>query len=208
LLASQTTAYLPYKIQIMERSYLRRLNVSKVKIYIFATIAIIIAGFLFFKFSPFLSKTSTTSESKTTIRDAKATINLNREFKFPLKNDKGDVIGEIKYVIENVELRDQIIIKGRKASAVQGRVFLVLNLKVVNDSNKTISMNTKDYARLSVNGNENELLAPSIHNDPVVIDAISTKPTRIGFAISEDDKDLKIKIGEIQGEKTNIDIKF
>lgn len=192
----------------MERNYLKRLNSSKARIYIMAAIGLIAVAFFFYKFNPLTSKTTQTTDNKTTIREAKATLPLNKEFKFPLKNDKGDVVGEIKYVIENAELRDQIIIKGRKASAVQGRIFLVLNLKVVNDSNKTISMNTKDYARLSINGNENELLAPSIHNDPVVIDAISTKPTRIGFAVSEDDKDLKIKIGEIQGEKTTIDIKF
>lgn len=192
----------------MERNYLRRLNNSKTRIYIISAIVLIGVAFIFYKFNPLESKTTPSADSKTTIRDAKETLSLNKEFKFPLKNDKGDVVGEIKYVIENAELRDQIIIKGRKASAVAGRIFLVLNLKVVNDSNKTISMNTKDYARLSVNGNESELLAPSIHNDPVVIDAISTKPTRIGFAIGEDDKDLKIKIGEIQGEKTTIDIKF
>lgn len=158
------------------------------------------------RFNPFGGgdTSSVAGASKIVIKDAVATQDLNREFKFPLKDEKGSVLGEVKYVVENAELRDEIVVKGKKASAVAGRVFLVLNLKVTNDTNQTISMNTKDYVRLFINGNDNEPLSPSIHNDPVVVDAISVKSTRIGFAINESDKQLKVKIGEIQGEKTEV----
>jgi len=170
---------------------------------------ILIAGFVLIKFNPFpLTKPQTATNNKTVLKDAIKTLPLNKEFKFPLKDEKNETVGEIKYIIENAELRDEIIIKGRKAYAVDGRNFLILNLKIVNDSNKTISMSTKDYARLFLNGNENEPLSPSIHNDPVVVDAISVKPTRIGFAINETDKNIKIKIGEIKGDKTTVDINF
>lgn len=191
----------------MERNYLRRLNNSKIKKYAALAAVLIIIVILFIKFDPFSnSKPQASSSNKTVIKDALATQPLNREFKFPLKDDNGETVGEIKYIIENAELRDEIVVQGRKASAVAGRTFLIFNLKVVNDSNKTISMNTKDYIRLFVNGNEQEPLSPSIHNDPVVVDAISVKPTRVGFAINESDKQLKIKVGEIKGEKTTIDL--
>lgn len=194
----------------MERNYLRRFNNSKLKAYIIIGVVLIVALLLFIKFNPFTSGPSkpTSNNDKTALKEALKTLPLNREFKFPLKDEKNETVGEIKYTIENVELRDEIIIKGKKAYAVKGRAFLILNLKITNDSSKTISMNTKDYARLFVNNNENEPLSPSIHNDPVVIDAISVKPTRIGFAISENDKNIKLKIGEIKGEKTTVDINF
>ena len=193
----------------MERSYIRRLNNSKTRAYIIIAAVILIAGFVLIKFNPFpLTKPQTATNNKTVLKDAIKTLPLNKEFKFPLKDEKNETVGEIKYIIENAELRDEIIIKGRKAYAVDGRNFLILNLKIVNDSNKTISMSTKDYARLFLNGNENEPLSPSIHNDPVVVDAISVKPTRIGFAINETDKNIKIKIGEIKGDKTTVDINF
>lgn len=193
----------------MERNYLRRFNNTKTRAYVIIAIVVFIAGFLLIKYNPLVpNKQQASSSSKAVLKDALKTLPLNKEFKFPLKDDKNETVGEIKYVIENAELRDEIIIKGRKAYAVAGRVFLVLNLKIVNDSNKTISMSTKDYVRLFLNGNENESLSPSIHNDPVVVDAISVKPTRIGFAINSSDKDIKIKVGEIKGEKTTIDIKF
>jgi hypothetical protein len=191
-----------------ERNYLRRFKNSKTKPYIIAGAVILVLLVLLFKFNPFSGtvKSQAASNNKTVLREALATQPLNKEFKFPLKDEKGVTIGEIKYTIESAELRDEIVVQGRKASAVSGRAFLILNLKIVNDSNKTISMNTKDYVRLFVNGNNQEPLSPSIHNDPVVVDAISVKPTRIGFAINESDTKLQIKVGEIKGEKTTIDL--
>lgn len=192
----------------MYRNYLHKFNGSRTKFYV-TLIVILVVIFALIKINPFrASSPQSTTSSRTGIKDALATLPLNKEFKFPLKDDKSETVGEIKYIIENAELRDEIIIKGKKAYAVNGKVFLVLNLKIVNDSNKNISMSTKDYTRLFINNNESEPLSPSIHNDPVVIDAISVKPTRIGFSISKSYKDLKIKVGEIKGEKTTVDIKF
>lgn len=192
----------------MERqSYLRRLKDSSAKPYVIGLVVIIAAVILLVKLNPFASNSqASTSGSKTAIKDALASETLNREFKFPLKDEKGASAGEIKYVIENAELRDEIVVQGKKASAVSGKTFLVLNIKITNETNQNISMNTKDYVRLFVNGNESEPLSPNIHNDPVVVDAISVKPTRIGFAINESDNNLKIKIGEIKGEKQTIDL--
>lgn len=193
----------------MNRNYLRRVYNSKTRAYVIISVVILVAVFLLFKFNPLsANKTQVNSGNKAVLKDPLKTLTLNKEFKFPLKDDKNETVGEIKYIIESAEIRDEIIIKGKKAYAVQGRVFLILNLKIVNESNKTISMSTKDYTRLFVNGNGNEPLSPSIHNDPVVVDAISVKPTRIGFAINSSDKDIKIKVGEIKGEKQTIDLTF
>lgn len=189
-----------------ERSYLRQFKGSNYKPYLIGIAVVVVALVVLLKFNPFSggSSSAVAGTSKTAIKDAIATQDLNREFKFPLKNEKSETLGEIKYVIENAEIRDEIVVKGKKASAVSGRTFMILNLKITNDTNQTVSMNTKDYVRLFVNGNDGEPLSPSIHNDPVVVDAISVKPTRIGFAINESDTQLKLKVGEIQGEKQEI----
>ena len=188
-------------------NYLQRFKNSKLKTYGIGVVVIIAVITLLIAFNPFSSPSSqAATNNKAVIKDALAVQELNREFKFPLKGEKDEVIGEIKYVIENAELRDEIVVKGKKASAVAGRTFLTFNLKITNETNQTISMNTKDYIRLFVNGNEAEPLSPSIHNDPVVVDAISVKPTRVGFAINESDTQLKLRIGEIKGEKQTIDL--
>lgn len=67
-------------------------------------------------------------------------------------------------------------------------------------------MNTRDYVRLIIDGNQEEKLAPDIHNDPVEIQAISTKQTRLGFAIDDNDKSLALQVGEIDGEKEVIEL--
>lgn len=139
-------------------------------------------------------------DNKINIQNAKASQQLNKEFLFPLKDANGKVVSKLIYFIQNAELRDEIIIKGQKATAVLGRTFLVLNLKITNNYNKSIQINARDYIRLSVN-NSSEKLAPDIHNDPVEIQAISTKYTRLGFPMNDTDKNLTLQVGEIDGKK-------
>jgi hypothetical protein len=151
---------------------------------------------------------STISDNRVNVSDAKKSKLVNKDFTFPLKNDKGEEVGKIKYFIESVELRDEIIVKGQRATSVKGRTFLIVNLKLSNEFDKSVDINTKDYIRLSVNNNDQEWLAPDIHNDPVNVQAISTKFTRVGFPINDTDKNLKLRIGEVKGDKTVVDIKF
>lgn len=144
------------------------------------------------------------------VSDAYATQVLDKHMSFPLKDEKGAVVGNFDYVIQSAELRRQIIVQGRSASAVQGRVFLTLNLKITNNLEKTIQLNTRDYLRLIVASNANEQLAPDIHNDPVEVQAISTKYTRVGIAINEEDANnpIVIKIGEINEDKQTVSLNF
>lgn len=139
-------------------------------------------------------------DERVDIKKAKAQHVLNKQFLFPLKDDKGAVVSQLKFVVENAELRDEIIVKGKRATAVKGRTFLIVNIKITNDFDRPISINSRDYVRLIVN-NSAEKLAPDIHNDPVEIQAISTKYTRLGFPINDTDKNLAVQIGEISGSK-------
>jgi len=148
--------------------------------------------------------------SQVAMPDTLATINLDRKFDFPLKDEKGKTAGTFEYVIESATLQKQIIVQGQRATAVSGRVFLILNLKITNNLKQMIQLNTRDYLRLVVTSNNVEQLAPEIHNDPVEVQAISTKYTRVGIALDEADvrKNVQLKVGEIDGEKQNIDLKF
>lgn len=131
---------------------------------------------------------------------SKARQSLNKGFMFSLKDEKGQEVSKIKYDIESAELQDQILVKGQRATAVKGRTFLILNIKITNKHNQTISLHSRDYIRILIN-DKKELLAPDIHNDPVQIQAISTKYTRLGLPINEGYKSLKLQIGEIDGKK-------
>lgn len=148
------------------------------------------------------------ADNRMEVKDAIFVTDVNKEFNFPLKDLSGEEVSKIKYMIEKTELTDEIITEGKRATAVKGRIFLILVLKITNQYEKPIEINTRDYVRLSVNGNEKELLAPDTHNDPVEIQAISTKYTRVGFIINDSDKDHTLYVGEIQGDKEKIRLDF
>lgn len=133
-----------------------------------------------------------------------ATETLNKDFSFPLKDATGKVVSNIDYEIQSAEFDNQVIIKGEEATAIQGKTFLVLNLKITNNYDKAVQLNTRDYVRLTVNSDSSEKLAASIHNDPVDVEPISTTFTRIGFPVDTDVKSLSLEVGQIDGTKQTI----
>ena len=104
-------------------------------------------------------------------------------------------------------MRKEIVVKGQKATAVAGRIFLIFNLRLINEGQQKIQVNTRDFLRISANGGQ-EWLAPDIHNDPVEAQPISTKYTRLGFPVNEGQKNFQVQVGEINGEKTTFDLQF
>lgn len=147
------------------------------------------------------------SDKRTSVEKPKAEQKINREFLFPLKNQLGKEVSKLKYEVQTAELRDEIVIKGAKATAVKGRTFLIISLKVTNNYDKSIQLNARDYLRLIVD-NSPEKLAPDIHNDPVEVQAISTKYTRVGFPIDDKDQKLVLQVGEVAGKKDLIELKL
>lgn len=171
-------------------------------------IGIIFAGGIILLVKNIQPTTATpTSNEKPLAPIIKDKITLNKEFKFPIKDANNKELSKIKYIVEAASLQDEILVKGQRARAVKGRTFLILDLKITNSYNQGIQINSKDYIRLKINGRE-ELIAADIHNDPVEVQAISTKITRIGFPINETDKNMEIQVGEINGKKETVKLTF
>lgn len=147
--------------------------------------------------------TKTTSDGRVVIKDAKATQEINKKFLFPLKDQNGKEVSKLEFVVTDVELRDEIILKGVKNVAINGRTYLIINLKVTNSYNKPVGLLIRDYFRLKMNGT-NEKLAADIHNDPVEVQADATKFTRLSYPIKDEDKDLILMVGELEGKKEEI----
>lgn len=141
------------------------------------------------------------------LKDATFSQELNKDFSIELTDENGDETEPVSMKLVNTELRDEIIVQGQKATSVAGRSFLVVNLKIVNPLEQGVEINTKDYLRL-VEGDSSEWLAPDIHNDPVLIQAISSKPTRLGFPVNSNTRKFRLQIGEISGEKEIVEINF
>lgn len=147
------------------------------------------------------------NDPRVAIAPVKATQKIGKTFSFPLRDDKGAEVSKIRYTIESAELRDELIINGQRNVAVKGRQFLVLNIKFSNDFDKAIEITTRDYVRLIIN-NSSEKIAADIHNDPIQVQPISTKTTRLAFPIDDKKQSLKIQVGEINGKKETIQLKL
>lgn len=148
-----------------------------------------------------------TSETRN-IGMAQAVIPVDFQFVYPM-GDPADAAGpKLTFAVSEAEKRDEILVKGKKATAVDGRTFLILNVKIINDNPQGVEINTRDFFRLSTNGNTAEWLAPDIHNDPVEVQAISTKYTRLGFPINDADTNLILQVGQIDSEKQQLPLNF
>jgi len=174
--------------------------------YLVIIVVIIIVGLLVRNFFASVDNSSNKSENRPTLKGFIASKELQRDFPINLKDKEGEKIEGVKMRVENVELRDEIIVQGQKATSVSGRSFLVVNIKLVNELKQAVEVNTKDYLRLGVS--EQEWLAPDIHNDPVLIQAISTKPTRVAFPVDSNLRRFTLQVGEITGDKEKVEIDF
>jgi hypothetical protein len=200
------------KQTVMNKAWLVK-SVKRIdpKVAILLAIPVLVVLFIITTIFSILSRSATNSSAQTgssvNIIAPSGFAQVNKEFTFGLKDSTDKTIGSFSYTIQNAELDKQIIIQGNRATAIAGRIFLIVNLKLTNTQDKGLSVNTRNYIRLLVNGSS-ELLAPEIHNDPVEVQAISTKYTRVGFAINVSDKDYILKVGEIDGKKTDIKLLF
>lgn len=186
----------------------RKINLGRTnpKILVAVSIVVVIFLVLLIKSRSSQSSSSQVAGDRIEVASPVSSQDLNKEFEFPLKDNSGKEVSKIKYVLDTAEIRNEIIVQGKKAAAIKGRTFLVLNIKIINDYNKVINVNSRDYVRLSVNGNKNDWFAADVHNDPVEVQPASTKLTRLAFPVNETDKDFAIRLGEIDGEKEEINL--
>ncbi|MBI4098080.1 MAG: hypothetical protein HY426_03495 [Candidatus Levybacteria bacterium] len=185
---------------------LRNPNISK-NHFAYAVVGVLlIAAFLIGRqFSPNTKSFLTGGDIREEAPAPIATQELNKKFEFPLKDESGKDVAKISYMVETANLQDAFIYQGKLAKAVKGRTFLIFNLKITNPYTKTIQINAKDYIRVRLNGKD-EQLASEIHNDPVEIQANSTKYTRIGLPINDTDKNIVLLVGELQGDKETVSL--
>ena len=131
--------------------------------------------------------------------------NINKSFSFDLSSDTNKQT--FTYTIQSATTQKEIILKGERADAVQGKAFFIVNLAITNPSDKEITITSRNYIRLQINKNA-DLLAADIHNDPVIIQPISTKYTRLGFTIDDAAHDFTLLVGALDQKKTPINVKL
>jgi hypothetical protein len=190
-----------YQLNTAIRSLKRYLRKSYIVPGIVLAVFIFLVGFIIFTTLGSVPQIVAGEDEKVQLAKPLASQLINKELQFPLKDAKNKEVSKIRYIIESAEVRDELIVKGKKARAVEGRTFLVLKLKIINTFNQSIQVNARDYIRLTMNKNVADKFAADIHSDPVEVQPDSTKQSRLAFPMNEDDKDLVLFIGELSGKK-------
>lgn len=168
------------------------------------TAIVILFGIISLVKKAFIKTSASSADSRIEVVGPKKTADVSKDFNFPLNGTNGKKITDIKFSVDTAELRDEIIVQGKRASAIQGRTFLILNLKIVSSFKQGLNITTRDYFRLTLNGKDADLIAPDIHNDPVVVEPMSSKFTRLGWPVNDSDKNMVLIVGQLNGPKTKI----
>jgi hypothetical protein len=152
-------------------------------------------------------KTATIISSQPTIIPSPATkvLKLDKKYIFPINDQSSIKLGEISFIIKDIERTKEVMVNGQKATAVGDRELVILNLELTNSQNLAVRINARNYIRLMVNGEE-KLLAPDFHSDPVDLQPQSTKELRMGFSIAQADTNILLQVGELEGPKEIIKI--
>lgn len=132
---------------------------------------------------------------------------LNKDFTFPITDDKGTVLTTFQYAVVSLQRQNSIILQGQPAEAVADKTFLIVTVKITNPSQQSMQINSKDFVRFRLD-NTKEWLAPEIYNDPLTVQAISTKYTRLGITIPQTVKKVTLQVGTISGNKASIPVNF
>lgn len=156
-------------------------------------------------FRVFLAKRYSPSTSKPKV----VAVSVDKGFDFPALNNQGKPAGsKIKLKIAQVEKTNQVIVKDQTFTAKNNKLFLIVNLELKNDATTSLNLLPGDLIRLTYNNDDNNKYAPDLHNNLVLISAISTKLDRVGFVIPDNARNFKLLIGELEGKKESIAVEF
>ena len=192
-----------------QRSYSREGKFPVKKRYLIIIGLIFIAIIAVIIYSLFHNKSNTAlAQSQPSLAPALVTKDVNKTYSFPIKDSSGKQVSQFMYEIQQAELRNEIVVRGQKAAAVDGKTFLILDIKLVNNYDQAIDVNTRNFVRFGVDGDTKDLQAADIHNDPVNVQAKSTKYTKIALTVSSNTKKVDHYVGDINASKSQITVTF
>lgn len=139
----------------------------------------------------------------------KEVVTVDSSFEFPALDSQGQPIKDkIKFTVSTAEKTGQVLVKDQVYSSRNQKKFLIINLELKNDVARPVNIFPGNLVRLTYGGDEENRFAPDLHNNLVQTAALSTKLERIGFVVPEQETNFNLYIGEIEGEKEIISVKF
>ena len=192
---------------VTENNFLKNRRIKRIAAAILILLVILLAVFIIVpKLGIIKSKSNKTSTTQSQVQTQ--TITIDKKFTFSGLDDTGKKKGEIELKITTAEKTDQVIVQDKTYASKNDKTFLIINLELKNDSAKKLNINTGDLTRLVVNDQNETKFAPDLHNNYVLVAALSTKIDRLGFVIDKNAQGLKLLIGELESDKEEIKLDF
>lgn len=134
-------------------------------------------------------------------------IQINKLYSLPGLNPQNtkQQKGTIQTTITRARKLTQVSVKGEPVDAPEERVFLALDLELINESSETLGFFSRDYFRLILNGKP---YAPQFYNRGVAVVPVAVKNDRVAFLVDKNVKVFDVQVGELQGESEILELKF
>ncbi|KKP85282.1 MAG: hypothetical protein UR87_C0056G0007 [candidate division CPR3 bacterium GW2011_GWE2_35_7] len=149
--------------------------------------------------APFISASSQSSKIS-------RKIDIYKTYTYNLKTKEGNDAGQLVLNVTNAEKTDIVMVKGEAIKAPTGKIFLAINIEWDNKSSQSLNVDTINYFRYL--SPEDKLYAPAFYNENVSVSPISVRNDKLAFVVLENQKDIKIQIGELRGTKEIVELKF
>lgn len=179
----------------------KQLKFFKISSLLLLVLLVVVSSFFWTK----IKKISAKSPSVNLSQKAKPVLEtkIDQAFDFSVKKGTKD---KFNIKIDKANIVKLVTAKKNPIVPKEGEVFLLIYLQIEDNLTFGLSVNSQNYFRL-VDANDKKF-APDFYNTAVQVAAISVKGDQIGFIVKEGQKDFKLQVGEIDGEKQFIDIKF
>lgn len=142
----------------------------------------------------------TQGESKSSV-----SVGINKNFEF-LAIDASKTKVPVVFTLVSAERKEDITLKGESRKPSSGKDYLFLRVEIQNNKTERVAIASMDRIRLK--DDKGNLYAPDYHNGNVVVDPISTKKDLLAFAVDKKQKTFILQVGELDGEKQEIEVKF
>jgi len=134
-------------------------------------------------------------------------VSIGSRFEVPIRKEDGtETADKLIINLTTAESSKRILIQGKPATSRDTKTFILINFEVENSTSNQLTVRPVDFIRLT--DNEGRTFAPDVHNNDVAVEPISIKKTRVGFVVDEHQKEFKFLVGEINGPKKEVVVRF
>ena len=135
------------------------------------------------------------------------TVKIGKSYELIARTEKKEkTTGRFTLTITAAKFADSILVQGKRATPVKGKLFLIINMEITNPHKIALYAFPVDLFRFI--RDDGQKFAPSVHQGIVLIRPEATKKSNVAFVVLPDDKNFKIEVGGINESKEIIEINF